>query len=362
MLMGGAERVIANLSNYWVRHGTEVNVIILDNHVIPSFYPLDSSVTVEYLTAKRESANALEAVRNNFLRIRQLRASIRSIAPNAVISVSDRTNVLTILSTAGLGIPIFANEQIYPKAFPLGFPWEMMRSLTYPYATSVVTLTQSGLECFSKRVQRRGGIIFNPASVPPEYQGKALQKKSAKRKTLMALGRLANQKGFDILIAAFGIRAPRHPDWDLNIWGEGPEHANLDALVKNLGLSDRVRVCGATSSPYEKLVDSDLYVMSSRSEGFPLALCEAMACGLPVVSFDCLSGPGELITHGVNGLLVPPLDMAALVESLSRMMSDESLRRKMAEQAGKVIDRFSIEAAIGLWEERIRQSIGCSDE
>lgn len=166
----------------------------------------------------------------------------------------------------------------------------------------------------------------------------------------MAMGRLSREKGFDLLLQAFERLAPRHPDWDLTIWGEGALKEQLIQQRDDLELTDRVSIPGSTRTPREQLAASDIFVLSSRYEGFPNALCEAMASGLPVVSFDCTFGPGTIIRNNVDGLLVPTGDVDALVAALDRLMSDEALRDQFGAEAVSIVERYSLANVAAQWE------------
>jgi glycosyltransferase involved in cell wall biosynthesis len=144
------------------------------------------------------------------------------------------------------------------------------------------------------------------------------------------MGRLHPQKGFDLLLEAFSRIKDQYPDWSLTILGDGPLREQIESLRDELGLKGRVHLPGAVKNPHQVLKQAELFVLSSRREGFSLALLDAMSYGLPVVAFDCRSGPREIIRDGVDGVLVPPEDVGAMAEALGRLMSDESERNRLA--------------------------------
>jgi glycosyltransferase involved in cell wall biosynthesis len=168
------------------------------------------------------------------------------------------------------------------------------------------------------------------------------------------MGRLEREKGIDFLLHAFSRVAPLHPSWSLEIWGEGPQQSLLEELASKLNLNERVRFRGFTHNPFQVMQGSDLFVLPSRFDGFPNVLLEALACGLPIVSFDCPFGPGQIIRHGVDGVLLPPEDVGALIAALDRLMGDDDLRLRLARNAPDVTQRFSVSKIMGMWEDAVR--------
>ena len=158
------------------------------------------------------------------------------------------------------------------------------------------------------------------------------------------------QKGFDLLLEAFSRVAQRNAHWSLKILGDGPLKDQLTVQTKKLNLTERVQFTGALADPFPVLRAADLFVFSSRFEGFGNALCEAMACGLPAISFDCPSGPSEIIRNGVDGVLIPAEDIDALAAAMDELMLNDQERLKLAARAPEVSLRFGIERILGLWE------------
>jgi glycosyltransferase involved in cell wall biosynthesis len=347
LVAGGAERIMAILTEAWAERGWEVELILpLAASSDDAFFAIDPRVKVRHLDLYRPSRGLGDKLRGNLRRIQAMRRAIRASRPDAVLAFMVETNVLTILATRGLGVPVVVEEHIYSSWPPLPLRWRLLRLLTYPLASSVVALTPAALATLGLAQGRRGRVVPNPVLPAPAGAD------AAKDPTvIVAMGRLVPQKGFDLLLDSFARVAGRHPGWNLEIWGEGPDRAALERRRDVLGLSGRVTLPGTTQAPYDVLRRASFFALSSRREGFPTVLGEAMAAGVPAVSFDCPSGPREMIRDGLDGLLIPPEDVGALADGLERLIADSALRGRLAARAPEVVERFSLANVLDRWDE-----------
>ncbi|MEV4174280.1 glycosyltransferase family 4 protein [Nonomuraea sp. NPDC049709] len=166
---------------------------------------------------------------------------------------------------------------------------------------------------------------------------------------VIAVGRLVPQKGFDMLIPAFGAATREHPGWKLRIFGTGPSKERLQARIDEAGLGDRIRLMGRSNRIHEELAKASIYALSSRIEGLPMAMIEAMGHALPIVAFDCPTGPADVLTPGKDGVLVPPRDVDALGEALGRVMADRELRQRMGAAAAETAHGYTPHVVMPLW-------------
>jgi glycosyltransferase involved in cell wall biosynthesis len=352
---GGAERVLTNLSSEWAELGWDVTVVTLTSNA-NDFYRLHEGVRRIALDLTKSSSGAAEAVVENLRRIRALRRVFREVKPDIVLGIQTTSSVLSILAGIGLPCKVIATEHNHPPMLPLDRFWEALRRWTYPKAAAVVALTnetRKWLEtvCRCDVVE----VVPNSVSLPIPLAGKVLSPAALVdpcRRVLLAAGRLTEQKGFDFLIDAFARIATRQPRWDLVILGEGEEREALERRRNEAALDGRIVLPGAVGNMADWYARADLFVVSSRFEGFSMTLVEAMASGCAAVSFDCDAGPRDILTHGYNGLLVNPVgDVEKLADALAELMGDDPGRELMAARAPNVMHTFSPARIIAMWQD-----------
>lgn len=342
---GGAQRVLILLSAGLIKHGHQVTTLTLNGREHDCFALPDG--------VDRRSLNIstrLQAI----LKFLKLRTAILLTKPDVVVSFIELMNIMTLLSTRGLKIPILVSERSAPEAFEERPFLNWLRVRVYPFASRIIVQSQGALEYFSPALQVKTVIIPNPVVRPPETN---LTKKMWCGPMLLSVGRLHEVKQFDRLIAAFASIKDKHTDWSLTIVGDGPMKSALEQLGRDLDLGGRLYLPGYVKSPYEMFMQADLFVMSSRIEGFPNALCEAMACGLPVIATDCPTGPRAVIRDGIDGILVKNKDTPALARAMDRLMSNEGERRRLASRSAEVIARFDIDQVVQMWESLFNESL-----
>lgn len=350
---GGAERVASTMANYWAGRGRRVGLMTLAS-LQEDHYQLDAAVTRLSLDIIWPSRNSWHGLKSNLRRVRMIRQAILDFDPDLVVSFIERTNVLVIGALLFSEIPVIVSERIDPRYYTVDWVRRIARRVLYPLAESVVVQTNS-VAVWGRRVTsaRRVSIIANPlGSLPeaPPYEDRPRQ--------MLAVGRLTEQKGFDVLICAFAASQLRKDGWTLTILGEGPQRGALENLVERCGLSAQVSLPGVEPAPWRRLQRSRLFVLSSRYEGFPNALLEAMAMGCACISTDCPSGPGEVINHGDDGILIAVDDVDGLTSALNDLGGDTDMALQLSECALRVRERFAIERIMADWDALIRHIAG----
>jgi glycosyltransferase involved in cell wall biosynthesis len=347
---GGAERVIVTLANTWAARGWQVALITFEPPGTKPYYEVDPRVALRQLGVPSVGRPRRRAIRQGLRRVRALRQALRAASPDLVISFLAKINVLTLLASRGLAIPVVVSERNNPERQRFRGTWSWLRQRLYGTAWCVVTPSRGVLASFPPRIRRRGRVIPNPVDLTPA----ATPRRGAGR--LVAVGRLVHQKGFDLLLPAFAKIAPDHPEWTLTIWGEGEQRAAHEALCARLGLAERVHLPGVTEQPGQWVEEADVFVLSSRYESFGNVITEAMVAGLPVIAFDCPWGPGDIIRDGEDGLLVPPEDVDALAAAMHRLIVDADLRRRLGEAAAHNVQRFARAAIIAQWDALVAEA------
>jgi len=349
---GGAERVLSEIANglYLLGHKIFVFTMEENNRII---YPLNKNITL-FENHRRKRLNFLKAVFS-------IRNCVKTNNPDVIISFLHVNNILTILGLLGLKKKLFITEHSHPAYDILHFPWNVLRNILYMKATLLISVSNGVSDYFSFMSKSKKFVINNPLPHEIEkYSKKQFLEKSSvnsDRHYIVAMGRLHNSKGFDILISAFSLIAEENIEWDLIIIGEGSERKALEDLIKDLNLNNRVVLAGSIKNPFHYLRNSEIFVMSSLHEGFGNVIIEAMACGLPVVSFNCPCGPGEIITDNVDGILVETGNKFALAYTLKDLIKDTKKRRRIASAGIKRSKDFEISEIIKKWEKLLKAKV-----
>lgn len=214
---------------------------------------------------------------------------------------------------------------------------------------AIVVISNADLHAWKKYTDK-ALLIYNPVTITFS------QKSNRTSKMVISVGRLDFQKGYDYLIRAWNIVVQKHSDWHLNIYGDGTLKDILQKQINETCLSNSITLCGRTSNIEEKYALHSIYVMSSRAEGFPLALLEASFCSLPLISYNCPSGPSEIIENGQNGLLIEHVgDVKGMAEAICTLIENEHLRNVMGDNALKTVEKFSLQFISNKWIELLNK-------
>jgi len=380
---GGVQRVVCSLAAGFAARGYQVTVLTF-TPAATDFFHLPEGVSRVALEGGVQRSPLLRLLPTALGKWARLRGALRATRPDVVIANATHSNINNLLALAGLPYPVVVTEHgDVPTRQGKGavwmwrkWLWYRLRRVVYPFAFQLVSVSRAVEEGFVWLPARRRSVIYNPFS-PIERRAEYPLPTGVMpgHHLVVGVGRLAYQKGFDILIRAFARIAVRHSDWQLLIIGDGERGGELRRLTAHLGLDRQVVFAGAVTEPFSLLQRAELFAMGSRYEGFPMAHGEALACGLPVVATDCPSRPAkgrrarasipsggvrELVRHGVDGWLVPPEDPAALANALATVMGDQALRLRLARRAPEVLERFSASRALDAWEALIARALAAS--
>ena len=340
---GGTERATIVLANELASRGYEISLISLDNEGAP-FFKVSPQIKIVYIYNGKDKRPSL--VRDVSRRV-ALRKLYKAEKPDLIIIVGTGRSLLNL--PVARGIPTIGWEH-----FNINVNWHLFhplsRRLAARYCDRIVTLTQQDAENYRMRFAAKNVVcIPNPVTIT------GLQPTPLNEKRVLASGRLTKQKGFDLLLDAWNLTKERHNGWKLRIIGSGKMKAILEEKIRKYGLNDTVEMIASSDNMAAQYLQSSVFVLSSRHEGLPLVLIEAMATGLPIVSFDCETGPRDIVHQNVTGFLIPPLDVEELAAKLDTVMQDELLRKSFSENALKYSGRFETGKIIDKWETMIRE-------
>ena len=338
---GGAERVVSVLASGMAESGEPVEILTYYDR--PVFYEISDRVSV---TAVETESGSKNKIKNLFW----LRKYLKDHA-DVVISFLAPFNMMAIMAAIGTKLPVIVADRNDPARVPSSFPIRKMRDWLYRFADHVVLQTEKNKAYFSKKVQEKSMVIFNPVDMKGQT---AIALSAGKEKVFVTAGRLMKQKNQKMLIQSFGKIIEKHPDYRLVIYGEGPEREALEAQIKESGLEESVVLPGNVSDLYERMKTAEVFVLSSDYEGMPNALIEAMCIGLPVISTK-VSGTEELVKEDVNGILVDCQNERQLCEAMEFMILHPEKRDFYGRENVKLAEKLKIDRITSQWLEIIEQ-------
>lgn len=341
---GGAQRVMAGMGNYWAGRGWQVQLVTWTGPEMPDFYELLPSIERTWLVARIAGRSPFAVLRASVARIFMLRRLLQHSKPDAVVSFIDVSNIYTIIAAMGLSMHVVVSERTNPSVnATVSRPWRVLRRIVYSRASHVVAQTQDAARWIETRC--RASVVVIPNAL------RALPARDRCREPLIvAVGRLSAEKGLDVLLRAFLQVHGEFPEWSVRIIGDGSERNALEALCVSLNLSDSVHFLGQVQNVEEWLARAGLMIHSSRREGFPNAVLEAMGMGAAVICADCPSGPAELIQDGVNGRLVPVGDVGALARVMTELIKRPEVRERLGREAVRVRQQYDPCTIMAKWE------------
>ncbi len=332
--------------------GHVVTLVTLDNGQNDRHQVADS-VARRPLDLMRESHGLTAKLLNTRRRMIAIRKAIQDARPDVVLSFCDRTNILVLLALARRPEPVVVCERSDPAEQQLGTFWEYQRKRTYRRAARVVALTGTAASKLQDLSATPVVVIPSAVDPPPCCSDRDA---AVRRSRIIGIGRLEHEKGFDRLIQAFAIATARSPAWTLRILGEGSQREALHRLAQDLNVRDRVSLPGWVQPVWNEIAEATLFVLPSRYEGFPSALLEAMAVGVPCIAVDCESGPRAIIHHESDGLLVEAT-VSGLAEGIRRMIDEPTGREQMAERGKSVVERFGWDAMVDAYEQLLKEVV-----
>jgi GalNAc-alpha-(1->4)-GalNAc-alpha-(1->3)-diNAcBac-PP-undecaprenol alpha-1,4-N-acetyl-D-galactosaminyltransferase len=350
---GGAERVMSEMANYWTDRGHRVVLATMSGPEVPDFYSLTRSVERVWLDVGSNGSSAMRKLRANFARVLKLRKLLKTLRPDVVLSFIDVPNVLTILAALGLKVRVVVSERHNPEqteargrfagAYKLARPWKILRRLTYRWADGIAVLNGDAARWLRSECRVAAEVIPNPLRILPRPP-------DDRESFVLGVGRLAPEKGFDLLIKAFDKVARDFPDWRLLIFGEGPELSQLNRLRESLDARDRIEIKQPIKDVESWMGRAGLIVLPSRFEAYGNAILESLGMGAAVISTFC-PGPMTIVADGVNGRLVPVEDVETLAKVMADLIANPELRQSLGREALGVRETHRQDVIMRRWEE-----------
>lgn len=345
---GGAERVIIQLAHHFATVG--YRSILVTSFIDNNFeYKVPNNVTRISIEKKEIKQSKFS---RNFSRIKELRNLIKEYKPAAVISFMAEPNFRTIIATRGLKTKTIVSVRNDPNREYMGTLGRIVGKYLMPKANGCVFQTDDAKKWFPEELQRKSSVILN------EVKEEFFDVERTEYKDVVVVGRLNRQKNHNLAIKAFTKIAFKYPDINMRIYGEGNLRDTLETTIRDLQMSERIILCGATDNVASVLKYARIFILSSDYEGMPNCLMEALAAGVPSISTDCpCGGPKMLIKNGYNGLLVPVGSEAELAKSIDDLLCNIEKAEQIGRNAKIEAKNYRPEIVFKRWREYIESII-----
>ena len=369
LCIGGAERVICNLAEYFYGEGYRVTMVTKvrdekEYELNPGIRRIIADITPEEETGSR--------IRNLFARISKLKRIWKEVKPDVIVSFIRKNNLMAIASAAPLGIPVVVSVRSAPERELKGFGFKTISFLLFRQAAGVVLQTREAYDFFPGYIRAKAVVL--PNSINPDFL-KASEEltlattinhdkkmtvydripSSVKEKRIITVGRIDDNKNQRLLVEAYVKIADHYPDWSLELIGDGSGRQTLEEYVNTLPCKDRISFTGAVDDVAKRMSEASIFVLPSKIEGMPNALIEAMVMGMACISTDCpCGGPRDLIAADeTNGVLVPVDNSDAMAMALKRLITNDPLRQSMGDNARKIITTLHPDTVNKQWKNYI---------
>lgn len=336
---GGGERVTTNLANYFVENGHKVRIVSISPSNTTNIYAIDKRIGIEYLDINFNiGSNVIKKIFSVF-KVKTHFNSYKS--KTIVLGIGNYPSLLLSFLPKREHIKTIGCQHLAYSGIKNS--WAILRKLLFRRLDCVVSLTKSDLSKF-KIINQNSIVIPNSVLLVSEQTAKL------ENKQILFIGRMVTDKGYDLLIKVIKKVNKVHPDWIFRIIGDGPLKNKILKEIELSGLKEKISLLPTTNSVIEEYLNSSIYLMTSRTEGLPMVLLEAQACGLPIVSFDCETGPSEIVAVNENGFLIDCFDIEKMVQKICLLCSDYDLRIKFGKNAVENAKKFSPEIINSKWE------------
>lgn len=340
---GGTERVCSIIANELANAGYEIVILSLSEGMQP-FFSLNKNIKIRSLFPQPG-----RTLYRTPVLIYKLRKFLIKEKIETLIVVETMSVLFTLPAVQGLAINHICWEHFNFKNDNGKTGRRLARHLAARYCNYVVTLTERDKSFWLNRTSHKANIVAIPN--PSPFKPKVLGQKN-EDKIVLAVGRVTYVKGFDLLIESWKLVSDKFPDWKLVIVGKGEEESNLKRLINKYGLFDTILLAGHTDDIGYYYNSASIFCLSSRYEGFPMVLLEALSFGVPIVSFDCDTGPAEIL-EGTGSILVPTEDTNQLTQSLIQLIKNKDLREKISSKSMQKSLEYQPEKIIKEWQKLI---------